>query len=315
MDNAATIAGWVNHADRALTTAWSRDALTTLAAQFVPGDALGSLGWLLRADAASTWARWYVEGMADIGRYVRDQELGLAHLYADLRSTLRAEHPLFPSDELAELSRVVASLAWKEVLHRRRGRRLRLTPREREEIWFRSEPGAHCYLCGYKFRPDAKGRFLRRADSRHADPPMLVDCVRPRGRVARDLDAEIDHVRPVAGGGDTERDNLRLACGWCNRVKSRYMALYDAPAWSPTTFLHPRLGLISLPQPLWIVRIVGVRGRCEAPLGCSAKLADAELFVAPRRLEGALNPTNAAVYCSEHDPWGHVRFVGPGILP
>lgn len=315
MDNAAAIAGWVNHADRALADAWSTDALNTLAAQTAPGAALGSLGWLLRADAASTWARWYVEGLADIGRYVHDEELELGHLYASVRAALRAEHSSMPDDELGGLARVVGSLAWKEVLHRRRGRRLRLTPREREDIWFRSEPGARCYLCGYQFRADAKDRFLRRPDARPAELPVLVDCLRPRGRVARDLDAEVDHVRPVASGGDTESSNLRLACGWCNRVKSRYAELYDAPAWSPAVFAHPRLGLVSLPQPLWIVRIVGVRGRCEAAEGCSARLSDAELFVAPRRAGGALNPANAAAYCAEHDPWGQVRYVGPGILP
>lgn len=315
MDNAADIAGWVSEADRALGEAWSRQALTALAGRNPPGAVMGSLGWLLRADAGSTWARWYVEGLADIGRYVQDDDLQMAHLYSSVRQSLRGDHATMPADELGELARTVASSAWREVLHRRRGRRLRLGAREREEIWFRSEPNPRCYLCGYLFRQDAKDRFLRRPSSRPADMPLLVDCLRPRGRVARDLDAEIDHVRPVAGGGDTESANLRLACGWCNRAKSRYAELYDAPAWSPAVFIHPRLGPLSLPQPLWVVRVVGVRGRCETSEGCQATLASAELFLAPRRPAGAVNPANAAAFCREHDPWGELRFVGPDFLP
>lgn len=315
-DSALPVRGWVADANSAIADPWSPGALQALAAKGVPDAVLGGSGWLLRSDAAATWARWYFEAFADTARYVDDDSLNFGPLYAQVRDGLRTAHHGAPDDEIADLARAVALAAWRDVRQRRSARRHRLSEPQREELWFREEPGVRCYLCGYLFTSHAKARFLRRVS--RADPvalPLLVDFLRPRGRNARDVDAEADHVLPVAGGGPNDLDNLRIACGWCNRAKSRYAELYDAAAWSPATFDHPRLGKISLPQPLWVVRLVGVRKRCEWQGGCAARLAADELFLAPRRLSGALNPLNAAVYCAAHDPWASERFVGPSLLP
>jgi hypothetical protein len=315
VDSALIVRAWVEEADSALAGAWSQSALSALAARGVPDSVLGTAGWLVRSDAASTWARWFFESLADLARYVHDDDLTMASLYGQVRSGLAEVYPNAPDDEVRELARTVATSAWRDVQHRRRAQRHRLTPQQREELWFREEPDPRCYLCGYRFGEHAKGRYLRRLS--RDEPvrlPYVVDFVRPRGRHGRDLDAEVDHVRPVAGGGSSGNENLRLACGWCNRAKSRYSELYDAAAWSPGTFLHPELGRVSLPQPLWVIRVVGVRGRCEWTSGCTAVLATHELFVAARQPAGALNPLNAAVYCGDHDPWAAVRFVGPSLL-
>ncbi|MFT7866782.1 MULTISPECIES: HNH endonuclease [Amycolatopsis] len=138
--------------------------------------------------------------------------------------------------------------------------------------------------------------------------------MRPRGLKQRHLSIEIDHVTPVAGGGSNDVDNLRLACGWCNQVKSRYASLYDVATWPARHVDHPSLGWMTLPQPFWVLRIVSMRGRCEHPDGCSARLATDELFAAPARARGTLNPVNVRVYCHEHDPWSIDRLVSPALL-
>ncbi|MFI9633598.1 HNH endonuclease [Nocardia sp. NPDC051929] len=172
-----------------------------------------------------------------------------------------------------------------------------------------NEPEPRCYLCGYCFKDSARDRFLGRPIDR-PEPLALVDFVRPRGRTSRDLCIEIDHVTPLAAGGNNEVENLRLACGWCNRVKSSHTNLFDTTSWALGKINHPTLGVVAIPQPLWVLRFVATRGRCESPTGCSARLANSEIFVAPRRRGGALTPTNLAAFCQRHDPWATERYIG-----
>ncbi|MET8827686.1 HNH endonuclease signature motif containing protein [Streptomyces sp. NPDC004610] len=199
--------------------------------------------------------------------------------------------------------------AWREIEFRQIIARQRISRRVREEIWF-SESRPRCYLCGYPFSRTARDRFLSIPNAPDIRPALAVDFVRPRGLKAVDLLPQVDHVRPVAIGGETSLENLRLACGWCNRKKSSHIEIYAAPSAYAGTFTHSTLGTVSVPRPLWVVRLTKMRGRCEDPSGCTARIENAELFVAPRRLSGAINPTNCAVYCSEHDPWRNERFVG-----
>ncbi|WP_372494438.1 HNH endonuclease [Actinoallomurus purpureus] len=138
--------------------------------------------------------------------------------------------------------------------------------------------------------------------------------MRPRGLHAVDLTIQIDHVRPVRAGGATDDENLRFACGWCNRAKSGHMQLYGASSWVNHRIQHPLLGWVSIPRPLWVVRMTQLRARCEDPSGCSATLATNELYVAPKRTTGAFNPSNCRIYCDVHDPWAGIRFVGEKVL-
>ncbi|MFC7870788.1 HNH endonuclease [[Kitasatospora] papulosa] len=131
---------------------------------------------------------------------------------------------------------------------------------------------------------------------------------------AAQLCVEVDHVVPVAEGGATAVDNLRLACGWCNSVKNRYTNIYDTIPWSAGILSHPALGPVTRPQPLWVLRTVATRRRCEFAEGCTARIEGAELFAGPRNQGGALTPVNVAVYCEQHDPWHLDRWIGPKRL-
>jgi hypothetical protein len=114
-------------------------------------------------------------------------------------------------------------------------------------------------------------------------------------------------VMPHAEGG-SDGDNLRLACGWCNGHKHAWSTLYQASGASIAT-KYAGLGSRSLPQPFWVVRILGTIRKCEHQSGCDKTSANSELTVAPLNRNGALNPTNLMVTCYDHDPIARGRFV------
>lgn len=293
-------------------SAWSERALRKLASHAPSDHVLGENGWLLNADFSGTLARWYVDGLVDLSRYSEDSTKKFGHLYLEISRRLREDAPRAPEDELQAISRELTTLAWTEVEGRRGVPRPSFGLQWREYLWAINEPEPHCYLCGHRFTDKARDRFLGRSGER-PEPLSLVDFTRPRGRTSRDLCIEIDHVRPLAAGGNNELDNLRLACGWCNRVKSSHTNLFDTTSWALGTINHPTLGIVAIPQPLWILRFVATRGRCESRGGCSTRVEDAEIFVAPRRRGGALTPTNLAAYCQRHDPWATERYVGVNL--
>lgn len=304
---------WVATVRASSANAWSSYHIGNLATVPVPEFALGPSGWLLRADAALTWGRWLLAGIVDPAAYVayEDNSHSYATLYATVRTAVVAEAGELDRGAVAALARLIADAMWDEIQFERSRSRRSLSKRVRDQVWLAAEPEPRCHLCGYVFEEAAKERYFGRPAD--ADLPLLVDFTRPRGRYPRDLYAEIDHVRAVAAGGADQLDNLRLACGWCNRAKSFFDHLYAVPAWRTGTVHHPRLGVISVPHALWVVRFVSSIGGCEH-IGCSARVASHELFVAPRRPTGALTPTNIAVWCSEHDRWKTERFIGPALL-
>ncbi len=161
---------------------------------------------------------------------------------------------------------------------------------------------ARCYLCGFAFSEEARDAFLR-VNGRDAPVlPLLVDVFRPRLKL-RDISIEVEHVVPVAASGHGQ-DNLRLACGWCNKHKSSRVSLYEAPFMAPRVVRYA-VGpheLHELPNPFWSIRILALRGRCQHQEGCARTAKDAELFLTLADWAGSPNPTNLLVHCEEHDP-------------
>lgn len=54
------------------------------------------------------------------------------------------------------------------------------------------------------------------------------------------MSLEIDHVIPVSGGGQTQIDNLCLACRSCNGFKSAFVTGVDPETGEETRLFHPR---------------------------------------------------------------------------
>lgn len=295
--------------------AWGEGSLRQFAGLQMPNGLMGTHEWLLNADMRFAWARWFVDGLVDRSRFLRDPRIPYAKLYEGIVQALRSQNPSEPRDELNQVAKAMSELAWDEIERMRVSGRQSISTATRKDLWYAAEPESRCYLCGYQFTATARDKFLGRAGgSVTNDLPLLVDFVRPRGMSARDLRVEVDHVAAVASGGATTTKNLRLACGWCNRVKSDKRSLFDAPAGFYATCATQELGLVTVPQPMWILRIVAARGRCEHHAGCAARLETHELFVAARQTGGSITPTNAIVVCVEHDPWATARWVAPAAI-
>ncbi|MFF4926856.1 HNH endonuclease [Kitasatospora sp. NPDC001261] len=297
----------------AFPTRWTEDGLRRIAQLNAPSGILGKNEWLLRADYAMTVGRWFLEGIIDVRRHARGTS-NIGHVFKEVRTSLTSLCRDSPADEIDGAATELASLAWREVVALRGAGRERITRSMKVAVWLSNGPDQRCYLCGYSFSIHARDLLLGRTRANLA-PLSMVDFTRPRGANWRHLRIELDHEIPVAEGGVTDESNLRLTCGWCNVTKSSLWSFYDAKAWIAGEMNHPTLGFVSIPQPLWMLRIVAARGRCEAAAGCTARLENSELFVAPHNPTGSMTPTNLLVVCASHDPWAAHRLVSPALLP
>ena len=217
-------------------------------------------------------------------------------------------------DELRLAARAISEMVWDDIARRRLAGRRAIPQQIREDLWFAAEPEPRCYLCGYR---SARRLATAYSDAMGAGWLMSSQCWSTSRGHADSTPATCrsrwttSHRWP---GGATAAFNLRLACGWCNRVKSDRSSLYDAPARSQTVVTTRDLGDVAVPQPLWVLRIVATRGRCEDPTGCPARLDTHELFIAARSPSVTITPVNALVFCSNHDPWASARYVGSTSL-
>jgi hypothetical protein len=168
-------------------------------------------------------------------------------------------------------------------------------------------PEVRCWICGYSFSTGVVDRFLSDEFQAHGTKLKFVDVFKPIGRVNNDTRIEIDHVLPFSAGG-AEGDNLRLACGWCNRNKAAAFSIYEQ-AITPSAVNLSSKRRINIPRPIWVLRLLATRRRCEAQGGCECRTSTHELTVALHNPAGDPNPMNLMVICRDHDPMSADRFV------
>nr|WP_281380603.1 HNH endonuclease [Brevundimonas variabilis] len=179
-----------------------------------------------------------------------------------------------------------------------------------------SQSPPRCYLCGFAFSQEAIQKFLGQPASPVVLPPTL-DVLRPRGRKPHEVSIEVEHVMPVTSGGQAG-DNLRLACGWCNRAKSSKTSIYDAaftsrnPSGGAPLVLAGELQY-ELPEPFWVVRIIAIQRHCQAD-GCNATISNSELRITLKDFSGSPNPTNLRAVCPRHDPIATERFRNSALV-
>jgi hypothetical protein len=275
---------------------------------------LGPHAPVVGGDAHLLWAEWFVRRMCDPERHTPGPP-DFACIYAEVRDAMRELGFQGTSDEQRALAIRVASLIQEDVARRRMGRlRTRISTSVKWQLWELGAPSGACWYCGARFDAANRDRFLDTANRPEGveEPALFVDYVTGRGVTPRDLTIEVDHLRPVAGGGTGDIDNLRLACGWCNRHKLDHSQMYDAPGRAPA-FNHPRLGRVTTPRGLWVVRLLATRRSCSFA-GCNASISDGPVFVAPVVRRGEMNPINLQVVCLEHDPLGDDRWVPPATF-
>lgn len=295
---------------------WDNGELRALGGLDVPDAALGSHRFLLRADIAERWGRWFAQSLADPVRYAAPGTTKV-RVRADVSRSVRSWLGVYSGKELDEVIRVATDAVWELVTRVRATGRSRRALGKEDRLLLLGLAGSppRCWICGGTFADAAIENYLDRVDAKMA-LPGLVDILKPRGLVRRDLLIEVDHVVPHSKGGG-EVENLRLACGWCNRHKSSHESIYDIPA---EYDMRRRGGEgtrqfkgVSVPRPFWTVRLLGVIGMCEHREGCTRTADECELTVCPVSTSGAMNPANLRVTCWEHDPYGEQRLQSNAV--
>ena len=280
---------------------WSSQGVSSMASRALPDGLLGLRSAILKADINLLRARWFIESICGPS-FGMEAKRGYAFVLGAVRQQIDRRFSEYPQDERSGLSRVMARFVLEEANHLRHDRQM-LSRDDKLALLDAAGSPPRCWICGYEFDQVAIESFL--VAPRQQSLKTFVDFMKPRLR-QRDYGIEVDHMVPFSqgGGGDA---NLAIACGWCNKIKGARLSLYDVQA-RPLLFHHPRLGITSVPQPFWVVRMLALRGRCEYA-SCGRSVSTSELTALPRNEHGAMNPMNLMVTCLEHDRLGADRLV------
>jgi 5-methylcytosine-specific restriction endonuclease McrA len=266
----------------------------------------------MKGDAHRQWARWYTESLFD----PRASSLAKADYATIFEHVFRAIEHVFGNQqtrpEMVEMA-TVAARAIDNTARIKRGQASRrpYSISDRQLLISLAGSPPRCWVCGYVFQEDIVDAFSCQGKCTPKIDPF-IDILRPRGLNDRDYAIEIDHVVPVSKGG-SEADNLRLACGWCNNMKTSHSSIYDVEG-QPRPAPPNAFGLTSLPQPFWVIRTLATTRACEHSGGCGCTTGNSSLTVAPIIAAGALNPVNLRVTCVEHDPLGILRLQPPSAV-
>lgn len=278
---------------------WDTGALSRASTLSVPDAVLGVGRGLAKADIYSEWSVWFVESLANPARYASGR-FKYAQLFSDVLESVRSAFPSFTEPDAKELASEVSRIIQRRLKTYEMRRRRSFSRDEKLTLLGLSGDPPRCWITGMEFSDEAIDIFLN-GSSVKIPQPLYVDVLRPIGLKDQDFMIQVDHVSPFSTGGD-EGENLKLATGWANRHKSAYMSLYEvagAPLVPRYTHMEKHF---SLPRPFWSVRVLATSRRCEHKGGCEKTVGTAELTVAPRRIEGMLNPLNLMACCPDHDP-------------
>lgn len=164
-----------------------------------------------------------------------------------------------------------------------------------------------CQICGYHFRPDDLGAYrldiVMDAGLRLASETLVGRLRDPWKRSTRENQtATIDHIIPEGALGSPDMNNLRILCGFCNRVRKitvRYEELLVNRAASALLAVAGR-GPWAYEAATYFV--VSWRGQCGAS-DCTSDSQSAELTAIPlngdRRWTGLL-PWQLDCRCYDH---------------
>lgn len=266
---------------------WQPNNLQHIGALQVPEQIFGEYPALFRGDIHRLWAEWFLCACVDVDRLAAG-EVSYANIYKDMLEYCISE--LGHQQSVEKLAKSLARLADKEVVRlKHTAKRKVVSAPDRQLMVDLADEKPRCWVCGYRFLDEAVENFLN-GNRHYALPrPLLVDIFKPIGLSDRDMQIEVDHVYPFSRGGGGE-DNLRIACGWCNRHKSNHSSLYDAAG--VDRGLKTRSGYYSLPQPLWVVRLLALAGGSAF----SGKTShESELTVTLIRHAGKATPSNLVV--------------------
>ena len=287
---------------------WDYDQVKEMRA--VPEMFLGTLQPMLQVDQYRLWLRWFLESLVSPLAISRDISLKRLDILRAVHRRIEAMYPTEDAHSQRELSEKITDHIHEDVERLRMNLKRDSADKRAKAALLAERTPARCYICGFPFSQAAQDKLLKKPMRDAMVPLKMVDVFRPRV-IERDISIEIEHVVPVAHGGHG-RDNLRLACGWCNKYKSSKVSLYEAsqiPAQVKGFMMGPHL-LHELPHPFWMIRVLALRKRCQHKSGCTHTADNAEMFVSLLDWGGSPNPMNLGIYCEDHDPMKGQRFYG-----
>lgn len=278
-----------NFLERALSDPahnWQQDTMQSIGALHVPEQLLGEYPSLFRGDIHRLWADWFVGECVDVHKLVHS-DVSYPYIYSEVNEFCIAKFGL--KDSVRTLAKSLAKIANSEVLRLKNiERRKSLSIEERQTMIDLTNGDPRCWVCGYRFLPEAVDNFLE-CTHYPLKLPLLVDIFKPIGIFERDLQIEVDHIHPYSKGGGKD-ENLRIACGWCNRNKSNNSSFYDVAGVDRRIKTHD--GYCSLPQPFWVVRLLAILGASE---NSNHTTKSHELTVTLRNLKAKATPQNLVV--------------------
>lgn len=285
---------------------WDNDDISKLGHFTLPDVIFRQRGDLAAADFNHLWLSWYISALVSKSTA---ENGGFLDIYQSIKGGLDDQlSGTCQPEQLRGWARSLTAVVFDHHSNRRGAGRRALKEQERRELVGSYEGKVRCNICGYAFSQEQVDGFLGLRDvEEHGPLPAALDIAKPIGRRRRDIRIEVDHIVPIRHGGGYE-ENLQILCGWCNSIKSAYRGLYDVPG-----DVVDRAGWL-MPQPFWVVRIIGTRRRCEHPRGCGATARDAELTVDRVLHSGEFNPANMRVVCYSHDAMGESRWINRASL-
>ena len=263
--------------------------------------------------ATSTW-RGCVGTWSRLFDFRRLGDAPWTALYAQARATV--DHQLWdtPAHERQEMAMALARYARAEVDRRQWAERISLSLADRRSLIVAAGSPPRCWVCGSTFPEEALDRFLKVGSGRHPGASALRRTSTSRAGASRGIYSSRWTTSCPSPKADSTRRICASPVAGANRVKSNSLTLYAAPA-GVRYAKHPSLGKgRGPPSPFWVVRLLGLRGRCEAPEGCDQTTSNARLTVCMRNVEGAPNPLNLMVCCYEHDSLKDRRFVPERVV-
>lgn len=288
---------------------WTKESVEGMAGSIHPDAVMGSSWDVIRGDAQALWARWFVASLIHPSKLASQQSGSRIEVVRAVNSAIDERFSHMSKGNKVSLAGHLVDLARQEIARRRPSNRTGLSRLQKLELLDAAGDPPRCWICGYAFSQSAISRYTEGGKA-PIQLPEIVDFVRPAGLFENDLTIHIDHVTPVKFGGG-EDDNLKLACGWCNGAKREHGNLYEVST-EGEALLHPKLGLIDLPQKFWTVRILAIRQECQhmGPQHCTSTVHNAQLRISPRS-SGSFTPPNLTCYCNAHDPLASDRFITP----
>lgn len=284
---------------------WTQEGITQVSGREIPSHIYRGQDTLLKADIKTLYQDWYIESICDPRSYPKGAK------YGEIFKTVYDEIERLLHDSKKAEIKELASLITETIL--RRIESLNVSRRKAFDKWQRrtlvdyAGKEVRCWICGYRFEDEAVENFTAKKSYTPSAVPTFVDIMKPRLNPARDYSIEVDHVFPHSKGGEDE-GNLRLACGWCNRYKSNKTSIYEAPG-HPQKSIRVKGAILSIPTPIWVIRMIAVRQQCETDSGCEMTIGNSELTVTPNNIKGANNPFNLKVTCYEHDTISKYRMI------